>query len=157
MYAPVRVKSSSMRPSLSSGDRVIVDRRASFNALERGDIIVFRIAPRAPGVEHRFRRDGGDTMLMVKRVVALPGERIEAHAGVVVTDNTNTLDEPYLKGNPGSTEVPATDLDDDEVFVLGDNRDHSVDSRVFGPVPRREIVGVVSWRVWPFDGFGSVS
>lgn len=96
-------------------------------------------------------------MLMVKRVVALPGERIEAHDGIVVIDNSTTLDEPYLNGQRGATEVPPLDLDDDELFVLGDNRDHSIDSRTFGPVPRHAIIGVVTWRVWPFGEYGAVS
>ncbi len=154
--APLHVASASMEPTLHPGDRVLVDHRFEFKKLQRGDIIVFRIAPRSAGVDYRFRRDGGATQLMVKRVVALPGDRLEAHGGIVAIDVTTRLEEPYLKGDIGSTEIPPVELAGGEVYVLGDNRDLSVDSRRFGPVPRFAIVGVVHQRIWPFSSWGSV-
>lgn len=154
--APLRVASASMEPTLRQGDRVLVDHRFQFNKLQRGDIIVFRIAPRSPGVEHRFRRDGGATQLMVKRIVALPGDRLEAHGGIIAIDATTRLQEPYLKGDIGNTEVAPVELGPGEVYVLGDSRDLSVDSRAYGPVPRYAIEGVVHQRIWPISRSGSV-
>ena len=119
------------------GDYVLVDELTyRFKDPERGDIIVFRF-PRDPS------RD------FIKRVVGLPGEQVEIRAGVVYIDGKK-LNEPYILENPTysreSSLVPPGNY-----FVLGDNRANSLDSRVFGPVQRRFIVGRAWIRGWPFD------
>ncbi len=94
-----------------------------------------------------FRHPIEPEKLLVKRVVGLPGEQIAIRNGVVYVDGTR-LDEPYVEfhdnRNMTSTRVPL-----DSIFVLGDNRPSSSDSRVFGPVPRSNLLGVAVLRYWP--------
>jgi signal peptidase I len=127
---PFTVTSDSMRPGLTSGDRVVVEKLSlRWRAPERGEIVVMN----EPG-------SGG---LTVKRVVALGGDVLAFEAGRV-TLNGDVVDEPYVKGEPltwvfyGPTVVPMG-----TVFVLGDAREGSIDSRRYGPVPLSSIVGRV--------------
>jgi signal peptidase I len=153
---PLQVPSASMEPALASGERILV-RRSHASArelaaqLDRGDVLVFR-SPRT------------DEPLTVKRVIGLPGETIEAHDGVIAIDDTRTLVERWLPederrlGSPGArtVNIPRTMLRSDEVFLLGDNRAESVDSRTFGPVRLNRVVGPVLVRYWPPGRYGRV-
>ena len=153
---PLHVPSASMEPNLRDGDRILV--RRSFDStdqlaarLDRGDVLVFR-SPR-PGAP-----------LVVKRVIALPGESIEALDGQVAIDNESLLVEKWLPDSERELGSPAADtvdiertlLADDEVYVLGDNRDGSVDSREFGPLSLDRVVGTVLVRYWPPGRLGTV-
>jgi signal peptidase I len=153
---PLRIPSASMEPALRTGDRILV--RRTFDAprelaagIDRGDVLVFR-APHA-----------GEP-LTVKRVIGLPGETIEARDGVVVIDDQRTLVERWLPeserdlgtSEADSVDIPRTLLRSDEVFVLGDNRDESIDSRSFGPVRLQRVVGTVQVRYWPPGRLGTV-
>lgn len=141
----VRVVGSSMYPSLYDGDLVIaskVDYRV--HAVERGDVVILR-DPLDPS------RD------FIKRVVGLPGDRIQIHDHRVLV-NGDALREPYVQtpwvapgdwpgpGAQDSVVVPSASY-----FVLGDNRDHSSDSRVFSWVRRDAIDGKAVVRFWPFQ------
>jgi signal peptidase I len=151
---PMQVPSASMEPLLQAGDRILVRRTHDSpdelaDRIERGDVVVFR--------------SPDDGTLLVKRVIGLPGERIEALDGRIVIDDFETLDEPWLPDDeaaPGdaadTVDIERTDLARDEVFVLGDNRDRSIDGREFGPVPLDDVVGDVQLRLWPTDRFGTV-
>lgn len=125
--ASVYVASSgSMEPTIPGGAPVIAERLTlALGRLERGEIVVFA-DPRDPGA----------TPLM-KRIVGLPGERIEIRAGVVLRDGVE-LDEPYLAAGtetvPNENEPARFDLGPDELLVLGDHRSGSIDSRAFGPI-----------------------
>lgn len=153
---PLRVPSASMEPALRSGDRILVARvHASDEQLrkeiDRGDVLVFK----AP---HK------GAPLTVKRVIGLPGETIEAHSGVIAIDDERVLVERWLpkqvrdvsSSAAQSLEIPRTTLGDDEVYVLGDNRDHSIDSRSFGPIRLELVVGRVLVRFWPPGRYGKV-
>lgn len=153
---PLRIPSPSMQPALQDGDRILVRRNfkpASDLAreIDRGDVLVFR-APHA-----------GEP-LVVKRVIGLPGETIQALDGVIAIDNEVTLVEKWLpeseraRGSEAAegVDIEFTRLDDDEVYLLGDNRDESIDSRSFGPVELDRVVGTVLVRFWPFDRVGTV-
>lgn len=153
---PLRVPSASMQPALQVGDRVLVRRtfdepRELAKDLDRGDVLVFR-APH-PGEP-----------LVVKRVIGLPGESIQAHDGLIAINNRTTLVEKWLpetereRGTPAadSVDIPYTQLADDEVYVLGDNRDASIDSREFGPLKLDLVIGTVLTRYWPLDRIGTV-
>jgi signal peptidase I len=148
---PLRVPSASMEPNLQRGDRILVRRthrspQEIARDLDRGDVLVFR----APHDEEP---------LTVKRVIGLPGETIEAHAGVIAIDDTTTLVEKWLpedEREDASVDVPRTQLDDDEVYLLGDNRGSSIDSRTYGPVPLDRVVGSVLLRFWPLGRWGEV-
>ena len=131
------IPSSSMVPTLQPGEHVLADKLAyRFGDPQRGDLVVFH-SPRT-----------GEVLL--KRVVALPGDRVGIEDSALVV-NGRRLSEPYVKDAAlidgeyfGPIHVPQG-----SVFVLGDRRSDSVDSRVFGPVPESALIGRVDALVWP--------
>jgi signal peptidase I len=125
------IPTKSMAPTLLPNDRIVVDTRAG-NTPRRGEIWVFALPNRS---------------LAVKRVIGLPGETIEVAGGRVVIDG-KPLVEPYLSGPIGYTMAPVT-VKPNEFFVLGDNRNASFDSHVWGPAPKQEFLGRVEFRHWP--------
>ena len=133
---PFRIDSGSMLPTLQAGDQVLVDKRAYRGAFpRRGDLVVFH-APRT-----------GDVTL--KRAVGLPGDIVAIEDGVLVV-NGRRRTEPYADPDAidsvyfGPARVPAAG-----VFVLGDNRADSIDSRDYGAVSRSDLMGRVGIRLWP--------
>lgn len=137
------ISSESMVPTLEVWDRVLVNKLAYDlgGEPERGDIVLFEDV------------QGGDKRL-IKRVVGVPGDTIEVRGGVLFV-NDEPQNEPYTNDRSlaqdsyGPRKVPK-----DHVFCMGDNRGSSVDSRVFGPVPRENIIGKASIRFWPPDRLG---
>lgn len=139
---PFRIPSASMAPTIQAGDHVIVDKRAYRDAVpERGELAVFH----APGA--------GEVTL--KRVIGIPGDRVAIEDGVLMV-NGRRQREPYA--DPASIDSeffgPVT-VRPGTVFVLGDNRADSVDSRDFGAVPTDRLIGRVAARVWPPTRWGS--
>ncbi len=142
--APFYVGSESMVPTLEVWDRVLINKLAyDLDEPERGDIVLFR----SP--------EGGEDPL-IKRVVGLPGDTIEVRHDRLFL-NGEPQREPYvndeylkLQTSFGPLEVPA-----DHVFVMGDNRGNSQDSRVFGPVPEENLIGEALFRFWPPGRAGS--
>jgi len=149
LFTPLRVPTQSMWPSLQRHDRIAVNHQVAFSDLQRGDLVVFAVHSKS-GEPVTPARDQ-EQKLIVKRVVALPGESVEARDGVVAVDQENRLGEPYLLGRRGDTQFPFERIRSGEVWVLGDNRDHSVDSREYGPVPAAAVVGRVAFRYWPLN------
>jgi signal peptidase I len=152
---PYKVQQGSMERTLEENQYVLVDKLTPrWNAYSRGDIIVFD--PPATWVE------GGIRTPFIKRVIGIGGDTIELRDGAVYVNGTK-LDEPYLyvgsDGRPQATEpapggssrwvVPAGDL-----FVMGDHRMNSADSRTFGPIQVTHVIGRAWLRYWPFDQFG---
>jgi signal peptidase I len=115
-----------------------------FKDLRRGDVVVFRY-PKNPSVYY------------IKRIIGLPGERIEiSHSGVKIFNKENPngliLDEKsYLSPSEETIGEETTNLTDEEYFVMGDNRKYSSDSRSWGPVPKEDVIGKVLIRAWPFS------
>jgi signal peptidase I len=138
-----RVEGQSMEPNLHTNQRLVVEKVSyRFRGPERFDIVVLRLPSQ------------GDELL-IKRVVGLPGETVEIQDGHVSVDG-RVLEEPFAVGEtrPGrqaSVVVPPL-----HVFVLGDNRNHSNDSRSFGPVPIENIVGRAWLSYWPLEDAGVV-
>lgn len=143
LIQPFYVKGASMEPNFYDHEYLIINEIGyRFEEPKRGEIVVFRY-PRDP------------QQYFIKRVIGLPGETVRVSDGKVSVINEAhpegiQVEESYLQGEPtpGSKE---TVLGQDEYFVMGDNRDESLDSRNFGPVPERLIVGKVWLRGWPFD------
>ena len=131
--------SPSMAPTLEAGDRVLVN-RLSRTDIRRGDIVVIK----------RPKGDGGRIRELIKRVVAIGGDTIETHGDRLVV-NGQPVDEPYVTSDPGDP-VPRQQVPAGHVFVLGDNRTASSDSRTFGPVPDDTVVGRAFLRVWGSGG-----
>lgn len=156
------IPSASMHPQLLEGDRVVVSRLSyRLHDVHRGDIIVFP-SPAVPaekeGIVMRLThdvlesvalRDPGDREL-IKRVIGLPGETIEGRDGHVFIDGRR-LFEPYLTENVVTSDFGPTPIPKGRVFVMGDNRTNSHDSRFsdIGPIDIRSIVGRAIARVWP--------
>lgn len=135
------VSSSSMEPDLQVGQRLIVNKvNYYFEEPKRGDIIVFR-PPANP-----------DSIPYIKRVIGLPGDTVEIRNGKVFV-NGQALDEPYIKEKPLYT-MPPEFIMLDNYFVLGDNRNDSNDSHVWGTVPRENIIGKASISIWPVEDWG---
>ncbi len=140
--ARVRVENISMEPTLYQGEFVLVNKLAyRLGSPHRGDIIVFH-APQNNGEDY------------IKRVIGIPGDTVEVHNNQVFV-NSIALDEPYLAAVPaysGVWVVPA-----DSLFVLGDNRNQSSDSHMWGYVPMKDVVGAAFLVYWPFDKFKILS
>lgn len=147
---PFVVRGASMEPTFDDRDYLIVD-QISYRASEprRGEVVVFRY-PRDPG------------QFFIKRIVGLPGETIAIENGRVRIISAEYpggfwLDEPYLESGRAQTHPEGiVALSDDEYFVLGDNRLASLDSRVWGPLPRRLITGRAFLRALPVARAGVV-
>ena len=147
------IPSESMSPTLEKGDRVIVSKLGDVTNPSRGDIVVFSRPPaQASGEEH-----------LIKRVIGLSGERVAFVDGAVYIDGA-PLDEPYLPEGtrtadlsaPGCTlEAPCV-VGEDQLWMMGDNRDHSADSRKFGPIERDTVVGRAFVNVWPLSRLGGL-
>lgn len=136
------IASGSMLPTLAVGDRVLVDKLSYVvHEVERGDIIVFD----APC--------GADVGPIVKRVVAVAGEVVEGRSGVVRVDG-RVLAEGYLSGD--TSDFPPTVVPRGHVWVMGDNRRTSRDSRRFEAVPEDAILGRAFMTVWPLSALGSL-
>ncbi len=137
-----RVYGQSMEPNLRENQRLVIEKLSyHLHGPRRGDVIV-------------LRDPAGSSELLIKRVVGLAGERVTVGHGRVYIDGV-ALDEPYLAQEtadpPRSWTVPPL-----SVFVMGDNRGASRDSRSFGAVLIRNIVGHAAFRYWPLSHFGPV-
>lgn len=143
------IPSSSMEPELRISDRVLVNKLSyRLHDVHRGDIVVFE----------RPKCGGGDPVVkdLIKRVIALPGETVEGRDGKVFVDN-QALTEPYLAPGQETGEFDKQTVPSRHVWVMGDNRDNSKDSRVLcggpTPIPESLIVGRAFIRVWPVSSF----
>jgi signal peptidase I len=145
IYQPVKIEGNSMSPLLSEHELLFINRLVyHFEPAQRGDVIVFSY-PLDP------------TKSYIKRIVALPGETVEIRQGMVYV-NGNPLPEPYVPPQyEDLSDFGPIQLCSDSYFVLGDHRNSSNDSRVFGTVASRLIDGRAVFAYWPVNRFGSLS
>jgi signal peptidase I len=133
MLEPTYVQGPSMLTTMKTGDRIIINKLIyRFTTPARGEIIVF----------HTPEED------LIKRVIALPGETIEAKNGRVYV-NGKILSEPYLSPTTQTSNIPQTKVPAGHLFVMGDNRANSMDSRELGPIALDQIVGRAELIYWP--------
>jgi len=144
---PHKVSGLSMSPTFHDGDYILTDKVSyRFNNPQKGDVIVLK----------NPRDENQD---FIKRVIALPGDTIKVENTKVYV-NGQPINEYYLPAstntNSGAylTEGTSVNVDPDQFFVLGDNRNHSSDSREWGYVPRKDIIGKVFLRYWPASSVG---
>lgn len=155
------IPSGSMEPTIHIGDRVLVDKLAyDFEAVHTGNIVVFRRPP--------ADTEGGNFTYLIKRVVGLPGETLRSGPDGEIYVDGKLLHQPWLsaaaKASPGPPicdHAPGMSLVDcvgdtlhlpkGYYYMMGDNRGDSDDSRYWGPVPARLIVGQAFLRIWPLN------
>ena len=159
------IPSASMFPQLEVGDRVIVSKLAfRLHEPNRGDIVVFDCPSAAScatgdngaslpvralhGVLEGVGLRQPSTEEYIKRVVALGGETVEARDGAVFVDGQRLV-EPYLAPSVVTSDFDPVTVAGGELWVMGDNRSNSSDSRVFGPIDAETVVGRATLRVWP--------
>lgn len=139
-----RIESHSMLPNFHEGQFILVNKLAyKLGAPKRGDVVVF----------HNPQRLDED---YIKRVIGLPGDTVEVIDQTIYI-NQQPLDEPFPHNSfaPGEPYGP-TVVGPNQIFVMGDNRGNSQDSRVFGPLDEDLLVGKAWFRIWPFSAFGPI-
>lgn len=150
LFQPFIVSGESMHPSFESGDYLIVDEISyRFSDPQRGDVVVFNTSFIPGYTNQRF----------IKRVIGLPGETIDIANGkvqIIKDSKTVILDEKYLPENLKTIGDTNITLKANEYFVLGDNRQYSYDSRIWGVVPKNEIVGKAFLRLLPIINLSGV-
>lgn len=147
LVQPHEVKGSSMEPNFQNNEYILTDKISyRFTKPHRGDVVIFK-SPKNPDIDY------------IKRVIALPGEQVKVESGAVYVNNKK-LPEKYLKDEtnlfPGSFVQEGVNITvgEGDLFVLGDNRPHSSDSREFGPIPEKSIIGRAFIRYWPLPQAG---
>lgn len=138
---PFIVRGDSMVPTFHSGDYLIVDQLSyRFDDPKRGDVIIMR-----------YPKD--ESVYFIKRIIGLPGETVELQGTRVIVRSPGAdalvLPEPYLADVSHRPEYATYALGEGEYFVMGDNRDASSDSRVWGPLPERDVIGRALVRLFP--------
>jgi signal peptidase I len=148
LFQPFIVKGESMAPNFENGDYLIVDEISyRFSGPQRGDVVVFN-----------YPKD--KTQRFIKRVIGLPGETMQVEDGNINIINGQELfqlNENYLPEDLKTYGDITLSLSADEYFVLGDNRDHSFDSRAWGVVPKKDIIGKAFLRIFPITSLSSIS
>lgn len=137
IITPVTVDGPSMNETLHNGEILFL--KKFDKSYDRNDVVVF------------IKRGKQDEKL-IKRVLALPGEKIKCVSGIIYVNNEE-IDDSHAYGK--TADFSEVTLDEDEYFLVGDNREVSYDSRYFGPVKKENIQGVTDFRLFPFNKFGS--
>ena len=152
LFQPFLVWGQSMVPNFHDGDYLLVNELIyRVSEPQRGDVVIFKY-PQNPSARY------------IKRVIGLPGETIEIVDGNIIIHKDGksfVLDESaYLPEGvetlPKRWTLLGESLGEDEYFVLGDNRESSSDSRVWGPLPRENIIGEVFFRAWPLSALAKI-
>ncbi len=163
-----KVQQRSMQNTLIHGDTILIEKISlKFNALKKGQIVVLldeknvdssfwgKVVRLYKDMYGKFTRKTNENRL-VKRVIALPGDEIDIFDGKVFLNGEELIEEyAATKTYPRNFELPYT-VKEGEVFVLGDNREVSKDSREFGPIKNEQIEGIAVFRIFPLNKIGNL-
>lgn len=146
---PRYIPSDSMVPTLQIGDRLVIEKVAyRFRPPAAGEVIVFE--PPALLQEYGYFADRA----FIKRIIGTPGDTVKVHEGLVYR-NGQPLRESYI-AEPPQYEMPTVTVPPNQFFVMGDNRNNSNDSHVWGFLPQKNIIGRAVWRFWKLERFGAL-
>jgi signal peptidase I len=138
------IPSGSMEDTLQINDRVVVNKLSyQLHDVHRGDIVVFK---RPPGENDPTVKD------LIKRVVAVGGDTVESHGNTIYI-NDKPVNEPFRKGEALGPPVDRQTIEPGKIWVMGDNRTNSSDSRTFGAIDQNLVVGRAFVRIWPLGSF----
>ncbi len=147
---PRFIPSASMLPTLQLGDRLVVEKISyQLHPPERFDIAVFRVPP-------QLQQDGYQSdQAFIKRVIGVPGDRIAIQKGWVYL-NGEPLSESYIAETPKLEDLPTVTVPANQLFMMGDNRNNSNDSRYWGFLPLKNVIGKAVFKFFPFDRIGGL-
>ena len=149
---PRWIPSGSMLPTLQLQDRILVEKirprltRRLHRHLQRGDVVVFAPPPQLVAAGY------DPNAALIKRVVGLPGDQLMVENGVL-RRNGEEVKEPWISEAMDYAMAPIQ-VPEDQLWVMGDNRNASLDSHLWGPLPERNVIGTAIWRYWPLQQFG---
>lgn len=147
---PTMVEGTSMEPTLNNEEYLLINKQAYFGDRRpaAGDIVVF---------ESRLKDEENRNKNLIKRVIAVPGDKIQITGGEVYINGVK-LEERYIKDDVTNGDVGPVTVPEGYLFCMGDNRLHSTDSRALevGFVDSDDIIGKAFFRVYPFEKFGVV-
>jgi signal peptidase I len=147
---PRFIPSASMVPALQLGDRLVVEKISyQLHPPARMDITVFKVPPQLQ--QDGYRSD----QAFIKRVIGIPGDRIAIQQGRLYR-NGQLLQESYVKDIPKVEDLPEVTVPANQLFMMGDNRNNSNDSRYWGFLPLKNVIGKAVFRFFPFDRIGSL-
>ena len=165
LIQPFYIPSESMVHTLEINDRVMVSKLSyRFGEIERGDVVVFETGPAleqsvpeevvqavldALGIRSSGQED------LIKRVIAIGGDTVSILDNQVLV-NGEPMVEPYLNDGVAMSDMPERRIEEGWLWVMGDNRNESSDSRVFGPIEVEDVVGRAVLRIWPVDRLGQL-
>ncbi|MFB8788184.1 MAG: signal peptidase I [Potamolinea sp.] len=146
---PRYIPSDSMLPTLEVSDRLVVEKISYYFRLpQRGEIVVFE-PPQQLQIQG-YQKD----QAFIKRVIGTPGQTVQIQNGIVYL-NGSPLKEDYI-AEPPAYQMPAVRVPEDQLFVMGDNRNNSNDSHVWGFLPKQNVIGHACFRFWPISRIGQI-
>ncbi len=151
---PRWIPSGSMLPTLEVKDRILIEKISpklpshTERILKRGSVVVFK--PPKELIEAGYDKNSA----LIKRIVGLPGDQIEVHMGQLIRNGT-PVSESWRK-QPMKYEMSKITIPKDSLWVLGDNRNNSLDSHLWGALPEKNVLGRAIWRYWPLKRFGPI-